>query len=256
MRLATFNVNSIRARLPRLLEWLPEADPDVVALQETKVEDEKFPVADLEAAGYHVAISGQKSYNGVAFLSKKPIEGFEVGYARGFDGDCRVVRAVFEDILVINTYVPNGTEVGTDKWEYKLGWLDAFNSFVNGIAKPTDKVVWLGDMNIAPTPADVYESSRLLGHVGHHPEEFARLAKIKEWGWTDVFRLQGDDPGYYTFWDFRIPMSYERNLGWRIDHVYVTEPLLAATGGCWVDKDMRAREKASDHAPVVFNLKP
>lgn len=255
MRLATYNVNSIRARLPRVLEWLEEAQPDVVAMQETKVEDDKFPRAEIEAAGYHVHFHGQKTYNGVALLSKEPASDVVFGFSPGWPEDCRVVRGVFDGVLVINTYVPNGTVVGSDKWDYKMRWLEQFKAFCSEVAAPTDNVVWLGDINIAPTPADVYDSARMLGGVGHHPDEFSRLAQIKEWGWTDVFRLQGDDPGYYTFWDFRIPMSFERNLGWRIDHVYVTEPLLASAGGCWVDKDTRAREKPSDHAPVVFNLK-
>ncbi|MBS1709018.1 MAG: exodeoxyribonuclease III, partial [Armatimonadetes bacterium] len=203
MRLATYNVNSIRARMPRVLEWLEEAQPDVVALQETKVEDDKFPVAEIEAAGYHVAFHGQQKYNGVAFLSKVTAEDFVAGYAPGFSEDCRVVRAVFDGVMFINTYVPNGTVVGGDKWAYKMAWLEQFNGFVSGLASPGDKVLWLGDINIAPTAADVYDHERLLGEVGHHPDEFSRLQNIVDWGWTDVFRLQGDDPGHYTFWDFR-----------------------------------------------------
>ncbi len=252
MTLATFNVNSIRARMPRLLEWLAEADPDFVAVQETKVEDDKFPFADLEPTGYHVSVHGQKSYNGVCLLSKKPLEDVETGFGDpSMPTDCRIIRCTVGGVHIVNTYVPNGTAVGGDKWAYKMAWMERFAGFCSDIAKPGDKVVWLGDINVAPTPYDVYESERHLGDVGHHPDEFERLARIVDWGWTDMFRKVNQEPDHYTFWDFRIPNALPRNLGWRIDHIYTSEPLVGTLVDCWVDKDARGKERPSDHAPLL-----
>lgn len=252
MRLATYNVNSIRARLPRVLEWLAERDPDIVAVQETKVEDDKFPYADIEAAGYTAYIHGQKSYNGVAFLSKVPLQDVEFGFCDSeWRTDCRIIRAVVGNTLIVNTYVPNGTAVGTEKWDYKLAWLDQFPTYMSSVASPADRVVWLGDINIAPTEDDVYEPERHLGDVGHHPDEFSRLAKIVDWGFTDVFRAKTEGPNHYTFWDFRIPNALPRDLGWRIDHIYASDAVKDSCRMCVVDKHTRALERPSDHAPLV-----
>ncbi|MEZ5163599.1 MAG: exodeoxyribonuclease III [Fimbriimonadaceae bacterium] len=252
MRIATFNVNSIRARMPRLKEWLAEADPDIVAIQETKVEDALFPFADLEDTGYEIAISGQKRYNGVCFLSKKPLENVTMGFGDdSWEDDRRIITAVIDGVLVINTYVPNGTQVGIDKWEYKMRWLERFRKLCNELGTSQDKMIWLGDINVAPKPEDVYDSKKVLGGVGHHPDEFVRLNKICDWGWTDVFRKLHPEERAYTFWDFRMPSVLDRDLGWRIDHIYASEPMAEQVTKCWVDRDARAKEKPSDHAPLL-----
>ena len=252
MRIATFNVNSIRARMPRLLEWLEESDPDVVVLQETKVEDGKFPFEDLAETGYEIKIHGQPRYNGVAVLSKKPVSDVHHGFEDpNWPDDARIIHFIHDDTLIINTYVPNGTQVGIDKWEYKMAWLERFRQLCDDLASTSDKVIWLGDINIAPTPNDVYEPETKLGSVGHHPDEFDRLAKILDWGWTDCFRQFTPEAGHYTFWDFRIPNSVPRKLGWRIDHIYASEGVKAACVKCWTDEFVRTRERPSDHAPVL-----
>lgn len=255
MRIATFNVNSIRARMPRLTEWLEEAQPDIVALQETKVEDAKFPALELEAVGYRSYFHGQPKLNGVCFLSKIELSEVTTGFCDPvMPNDCRVQVARANDMILINTYVPNGTSVISPNFRYKLQWLERFREFCDSLGSPSDKLIWLGDINIAPTPDDVYDSHRKLGGIGHHPEEFARLKKIIEWGWTDCFRLFTQGPGHYSYFDFRFPNVLQRNLGWRIDHIYASQGLVGNVERCWIDKEVRMREKPSDHAPVLVDL--
>ncbi len=252
MVVATFNVNSVRARLPVLLEWLASAQPDVVVLQETKVEDAKFPLKELEPSGYDIEIHGQQRYNGVAVLSKLPIEDIDFGFNReGLPDDCRLLRTTIGGLQIINTYVPNGNSVGSEKWAYKMLWLEAFKSYVEEQCDMGAPTVWLGDVNIAPKPDDVFEPETKLGDVGHHPDEFSRLKAIVELGWTDCFRKFTSGPGHYTFWDFRIPNSFKRDLGWRIDHIYASPALAGKCRRCWVDKSQRGMEKPSDHTPVL-----
>lgn len=252
MVVATFNVNSIRARIPVLLDWLSTASPEIVVLQETKVEDAKFPFRELEASGYEIEVHGQPRYNGLALLSRLPIEEVEFGFGDDdMPDDCRLLRAVVGGIEVINTYVPNGNEVGSEKWAYKMAWLERFGLYVRERCDMGSQIVWLGDINIAPTPDDVFEPESKYGHVGHHPEEFERLKRIVGLGWSDCFRKFTGGTGHYTFWDFRIPRSVERNLGWRIDHTYASPPLASKCVRCWVDKSPRLVEKPSDHTPVL-----
>ncbi len=252
MVVATFNVNSIRARLPVVLDWLAATSPDVVMLQEIKVEDEKFPLAELEPSGYTIEIHGQPRYNGVAVLSKLPIDDFDTGFDdEEMPEDCRLMRATIGGVQIINTYVPNGSEVGSEKWAYKLSWLERFALYVRETCEMGSPVVWLGDINIAPTPDDVFEAEGKLGDVGHHPDEFSRLSRIVDLGWTDCYRKFASGPGHYTFWDFRIPNSVKRNLGWRIDHVYASSSLVGKCKRCWVDMSPRLMERPSDHTPVL-----
>jgi exodeoxyribonuclease-3 len=252
MLLATFNVNSVRARIAPLLEWVAQAQPDVVVLQETKVEDEKFPLADLEPCGYHIENHGQKSYNGVAIMSRLPLDEVEFGFQdEEMPDDCRLLRATVGGVQIINTYVPNGNKVGSEKWEYKMRWLEAFRAYVEDTCDMGAPLVWMGDVNIAPTSDDVYEPETKLGAVGHHPDEFSRLKAIVDLGWADCFRRFTSGPGHYTFWDFRIPNSFKRNLGWRIDHVYASPALIGKCRRCWIDRAPREREKPSDHTPVL-----
>jgi exodeoxyribonuclease-3 len=252
MKIATFNVNSIRQRLPIVLDWLVEQEPDILALQETKVVDEDFPVAAFEELGYHVVRHGQKAYNGVATISRHPVSRWQAGFADPtMPEDCRILFTEIDNILVINTYVPNGTKVGTDRFAYKIEWLDRFGRFTQEKLQPDRPVVWLGDINIAPKPEDVYDSKKVLGGVGHHPMEFAALDRVLGWGWQDCFRLFNKEPGHFTYWEFVVPKSVERNIGWRIDHIYASPGLVDRCQRCWIDKAPRLEHKPSDHTPVV-----
>ncbi|HVT12720.1 MAG TPA: exodeoxyribonuclease III [Fimbriimonadaceae bacterium] len=248
MRIATLNAAGIRPRMPLILDWLATHEPDVLAIQETKVEDDKFPLDDFEELGYHAAIHGQKSWNGVAIVSRHPIQNVRQGFGDElFPNDCRILSCETNGYKILNTYVPNGTAVGTDKWDYKLRWLERFATFLRQNYRPEEKFVWLGDVNIAPKPEDVYNSKRFFNGVGHHPDEFTRLDKILEFGLVDVFRKHHSGPGYYTYFDFVIPNSPERNLGWRIDHIYATQPLADRCVACTIDKEARMQPKPSDH---------
>jgi exodeoxyribonuclease-3 len=252
MRIATFNVNSVRARLPVLVRWLEAAGPDVVALQETKAEDAVFPRSEIESLGYQVVAHGQKTYNGVAFLSRLPIEGVEAGLdGPGMLEDRRVLRCVVGGTALVNTYVPNGTKVGSEKFAYKLAWLDRLRLDFAARYRPSDKVVWLGDVNIAPGDDDVYEPDRHRGEIGFHPDEHERLSALLDWGWADCFRKFTSGPGHHTFWEYMIPNGFKRDLGWRIDHVYASPGLAGLCTKCWVDKEPRGWERPSDHTPVV-----
>lgn len=252
MKVVTFNAASVRARLPLLLDWMAENEPDVLAVQETKVEDDKFPAETFQELGYHLAIHGQKSWNGVATLSRHPIRDVRKGFGdEVMPNDCRVISCEVEGVRVINTYVPNGSSVGSDKFEYKLRWLERFRRYLGEHHRPDEPLIWLGDINIAPKPEDVFDSRRMLGGVGHHPEEFERLDRIVDFGLVDTFRMHTQGLGHYTFWEFTIPKALERNLGWRIDHIYATEALAARCTSCVVDREARARERPSDHTFVV-----
>lgn len=252
MTLATFNVNGIRARLPVLQQWLAEAEPDVVVLQETKVEDDKFPLDDVRATGYEVAFHGQPRYNGVAILSKLPIEDVRTGYDDPeWPNDCRIIRARIGGVTVINTYVPNGTQVGSEKFDYKLRWLERFARLVEESSHGGQPMVWLGDINVAPTPDDVFDPVKLEGSVCFHPAEREALARLVSWGWTDCFRKFTEGPGHFSYWEFFLPNGFKRNLGWRIDHIYATAGLADACNKCWIDKEPRGWERPSDHTPVL-----
>ncbi len=252
MKIATFNANSIRARLEIVLDWLQTHQPDVLAIQETKVVDAEFPAAAFEAAGYQVAFHGQKSYNGVAIASKAPLEEVRFGFqdALWWD-DCRILSARVNGVTVVNTYVPNGTQVGTDKFDYKLRWLERFGRMLAERHAASDPVVWLGDINIAPTDDDVFDPAKMRGSVCFHPEEQKRLAQIVEWGLTDTFRKFTSGPGHFSYWEFFIQQAFAKNLGWRIDHIYATAPLAATCTSCVIDKVPRGLEKPSDHTFVV-----
>lgn len=252
MKIATYNAASVRARLPLLLDWLATHEPDVLAIQETKVEDDKFPRADFEDLGYELALHGQKSWNGVALLSRSPMQNVQPGFQDELARvDARIISAEIDGISIINTYVPNGNTVGSDKWEYKVWWLDRFAKYLRERYDASRPVIWLGDINIAPTPIDVYDSPKMLGGVGHHPDEFTRLERILSFGLADMFRKFEPEGGHYTFWDFTIPNGVKRNLGWRIDHVYATPSLAERCTKCWIDREARVLERPSDHTFVI-----
>ncbi len=255
MKIATYNAASVRARLPRILEWLAENEPDVLAIQETKVEDLKFPLSDFEELGYHAALHGQKAWNGVATLSRSPATNIRMGFMDElFPMDARILTCEIDGVSIVNTYVPNGNTVGSDKFIYKLSWLERFRKFLDDHFRPSDPLIWLGDINIARKPEDVYDSKKVFGGVGHHPDEFSRLDKILDFGFVDAFRQLHPGDGYFTYWDFVVPNSVKRNIGWRIDHIYLTEPLAAKLKSCTIDVDARLLDRPSDHTFVTAEI--
>lgn len=256
MKVATFNVNSVRARLPVLTEWLQSCKPDVVGLQETKVEDDKFPREEIEALGYHLELYGQPRYNGVALLSLEKATDVHKGIGdMSWPDDARIIRATIGGVTFLNTYVPNGTKVGTEKFAYKLDWFKKLKGLIEDHMKPDDKVVWMGDINVAPTDLDVFDPAKMVGSVCFTDDEKLALQSCREWGWTDCFRHFEESGGHFSYWEYFLPNGFKRNLGWRIDHIYASPALLPACETCWIDKEPRSWERPSDHTPVLAEFK-
>ena len=254
MRIATWNVNSVRQRLERLTAWLGRASPDVVALQETKVVDGDFPRAPLEALGYHVETFGQPTYNGVALLSKQPLTDVVRGFPEeGAQASRRMIAATVGGVRVVNVYVPNGESVQSDKFPYKLGWLARLESWLAASARPTDPLVLLGDFNIAPEDRDVHDPEAWRGQVLFHPKEHAALRRLLAWGLVDLLREKHPEPGHFTWWDYRA-LAFPRGHGLRIDLILGTRPVAARLKDCIAEREMRKGEKASDHVAVVADL--
>jgi exodeoxyribonuclease-3 len=254
MKIGSFNVNSLRARLPIVLRWLAEHQPNVLCIQETKVQDADFPTDAFETSGYKYVFKGQKSYNGVAIFSKTEIKNVEFGFDDEPKDQARLIKAKIGGIVVINTYIPQGDSPESEKFTYKLKWLERLYRYFDKNFKPSDLLVWVGDFNTAPLPIDVYDPKSLEGHVCFHPEVNKLLEKIMEWGFVDVFRMHCKESGQYTFWDYRLPNSFKRNLGWRLDHIMATKPLAEKCSACYIDKEPRVAEKPSDHTPIVVEL--
>jgi exodeoxyribonuclease-3 len=253
MKIATWNVNSLNVRLPHLLDWLERARPDIVGLQETKLEDPKFPAAALEAAGYRSAFSGQKTYNGVAILARQPLAAVELGVAGLEDEQKRVVSATAADIRVICAYVPNGQAVGTEKYEYKLRWLRAFADWLRRELARHPRLVALGDFNVAPEDRDVHNPQLWKGQVLCSEPERAGFRRLLELGLQDGFRLFDQPEKSFTWWDYRLN-AFKRNMGLRIDHILLSPALAAECRSCVIDKAPRGRDRPSDHAPVIAEL--
>jgi len=251
MKIASFNVNSLRARLPIVLQWLAESQTDVLCVQETKVQDADFPTEPFDAIGYHYAFKGQKSYNGVAILSKHPIEHVEYGLPDEPKDESRLIKAEIAGLTIVNTYVPQGHSPDSEKFQYKLQWFARLLDYFQRNFTPEDALVWVGDLNIAPTPDDVYDPKTLLGHVCFHPAVHEALSSVMAWGFVDVFRKHCGQPGEYTFFDYRMPNAFGRNLGWRLDHIMATNSLAEKSASCTIAKDLRCAERPSDHVPIV-----
>jgi exodeoxyribonuclease-3 len=254
MRIATWNVNSLRARLGIVLDWLKQDGPDVVCLQETKVTDDIFPVAPLAEIGYQSVFTGQKTYNGVAILSRLPLTDAVMALpeAPGED-EKRFIAATVAGVRVINVYVPNGQEVGSPKFLYKLAWLERLRTFLSTTYSLLDAVLLCGDFNVAPEPRDVYDPVKVDGEILYHPEERAAFARLLAWGLRDTLRLHHETGGLYSWWDYRAA-AFRRNLGFRIDHILVTPPLAARCTTVTLERDLRRLPKPSDHIPVVVTL--
>jgi exodeoxyribonuclease-3 len=251
MKIGSFNVNSLRSRLPIVVHWLAEHQPNVLAVQETKVQDADFPVNAFEAAGYNCTFKGQKSYNGVAIFSKTEIKNVRFGFDDEPKDEARLIVAEIGGIMIVNTYVPQGDSPLSEKFQYKLSWFGRLLKFFKKNFEPSDPIVWVGDFNAAPLPIDVYDPKNLLGHVCFCPEVTEALNKVANWGFVDVFRMRCSEAGQYTFWDYRLPNSFKRNLGWRLDHIFATKPLAEKCTACYIDKEPRSKEKPSDHTPII-----
>jgi exodeoxyribonuclease-3 len=254
MKIATWNVNSVRMRLPRVVEWLGRQQPDVLCLQETKTVDADFPRGEFEALGYHVEVFGQKTYNGVALLSRTRA----LAVVRGLpddppDADRRLIGGVFEGVRVIGVYVPNGTEVGSERFAFKLAWFRRLREMLEASCSTGDPVLICGDFNVAPEDRDVHDPDAWRGRLLFHPDEQEALRHLMAWGLVDAFRLHETRGGHYTWWDYRAG-AFHRGWGLRIDLVLMTEALAARCRSVTIDRDARKGEKPSDHAPVIADL--
>jgi len=255
VRIATWNVNSVRARLPRLLAWLSERRPDVVCLQETKCLDEQFPRAEIEEVGYDIALHGQRTYNGVAILSKRRLEDVRRGMGDAeFDDEARVIGATVDDLMVLCVYVVNGQSVGSEKFEHKLRWLGRLREFLRESYDTAEKVVVTGDFNVTFDDRDVYDPEAWRERILCSTPEREALGRIVELGYADALREFTDEGGIYTWWDFRTRGFERGGRGLRIDHLLMSRPCLETCTGVEVDVEARRGERPSDHAPVFATL--
>lgn len=249
-KIATWNINSLRVRLPQLLTWLGENQPDVIALQETKVQDKDFPQLDLQKAGYQCFYAGEKSYNGVALLSKFPIHDVLIELPGFTDPQRRILAGTVEGVRIINLYVPNGQNLTSEKYQYKLTWMDQLINFLKLELTKYEEIVVLGDFNIAPDHCDVHDPELWQGQVLVSDLERKALSDLMALGFYDAFRLFETATGHFTWWDYRMG-AFRRNRGLRIDHILLSAQLKNRTKGCVIDKNPRGWERPSDHAPVL-----
>ena len=251
MQLATWNVNSIRARLPRVKAWLEQARPDVVCLQELKVEASGFPMALFTELGYQVALVGQKSYNGVAIAARSPLRDVVLGLGDGaLDDQARFLAATVDGVRVVSVYVPNGQSIGSDKYVYKLAWLARLRAWLDRHCDPATPLALCGDWNVAPTDLDVHDPGAWAGSIHCSEPERQAVAAIAGWGLRDTFRVLHPDARQWSWWDYR-GVSFFKDQGLRIDYHLVSASLAARLTACTIDREMRKGRDASDHAPVV-----
>jgi exodeoxyribonuclease-3 len=256
MKIATWNVNSIAVRLPHVLQWLEGNRPDALCLQEIKCVDEKFPAAAFREVGYSAEIFGQRTYNGVAILSTTPAESVQRGFPEdGEDAQKRLLAAVVQGVKIVNVYIPNGSEVGSEKYQYKLAWLAKLRSYFDQCCKANEPVILCGDFNVATEDRDVHDPALWAGKILCSDAERAAMQHVRDWGLVDLYRRHHEEAGQYSWWDYR-GGGFPRNLGLRIDHLWATETLASRCASAWIDKIPRALEKPSDHAPVVAEFAP
>ena len=253
LKLATWNVNSLKVRLGQLLDWIAADAPDVICLQETKTDDPKFPVADIEAAGYQVVFSGQKTYNGVAIVSRLPATDVVRAIPGFVDEQKRVIAATIGNVRVVNAYVPNGQAVDSDKFHYKMDWLSAFAQWLGEQRRNHSRIAVVGDFNIAPEERDVHDPQAWEGKVLFSQAERDKFAALIDLGLVDSFRLFDQPEKSFTWWDYRLN-AFKRGMGLRIDHILLSEELAQQCRGVSIVKEMRGLERPSDHAPVVADL--
>ncbi|HEY9761831.1 MAG TPA: exodeoxyribonuclease III [Trichocoleus sp.] len=258
MEVATWNVNSIRTRLVHVTDWLQANPVDVLCLQETKVMDELFPKQVFESLGYHAYIYGQKAYNGVALISKVPLEKVSLGFSGvlgselvgDLDDQKRVIAGVLNNTCIVNLYVPNGSSLGSDKYTYKLRWLALLREYLAALLGQFERVNVCGDFNIALEDKDIYEPEGKATHIMSSPMEREALQSVLSLGFKDAFRKFNQESGHFSWWDYR-SASFRRNQGWRIDHHYLSPALYDQAHRCTIDLEPRKREQPSDHTPVV-----
>lgn len=253
MKLATWNVNSLKVRLPQVLNWLEANQPDILCLQETKLEDVNFPKAELNAAGYAVEFSGQKTYNGVAMLSRWPVADVVTAIPNFDDVQKRVLAATVEGVRVVCVYIPNGQSLDSDKYQYKLAWLGALKAWLRDEIARHPKLALLGDYNIAPDERDVHDPQVWEGQVLCSPPEREAFRDLVDLGLQDAFRLFEQPEKSFSWWDYRMN-AFRRNMGLRIDHVLLSTELAKNCMACAIDKDVRKLERPSDHAPVLAEV--
>ena len=253
MRIATWNVNSLKVRLPHVLDWLAKNKPDVLCLQEIKQEDKNFPLQELQQAGYQSVFSGQKTYNGVAIISNIAPADVAVGMPNFPDEQKRVISATINGVRVVCVYVPNGQSVDSDKYQYKLAWLAALREWLQGELLRYPKLVLLGDCNIAPQDRDVHDPQAWLGNVLVSEPERAALRALEDLGLRDCFRLFEQPDKSFSWWDYRM-MAFRRKMGLRIDLILLSEMLLPGCTACTIDVAPRKLERPSDHAPVTAEI--
>ncbi|MDB5810262.1 MAG: exodeoxyribonuclease Xth [Betaproteobacteria bacterium] len=253
MRVATWNVNSLKVRLPQVLEWVKAQQPDVLCLQETKLEDAKFPVDDIQAAGYQVQFSGQKTYNGVAILSKSAAAATQASIPGFDDPQKRVLAATVDGIRVVCLYVPNGQSVESEKYRYKLDWFGRVTQWLAEELAANERLVVVGDFNVAPEECDVHDPKAWEGQVLVSEPERQALRGLVALGLKDSFRLFEQPPQSFTWWDYRMN-AFRRKMGLRIDHILLSHPLAQTCKSCTIDVEPRRNERPSDHAPVIVEF--
>jgi exodeoxyribonuclease-3 len=255
MKVASFNVNSIRVRMEIVLEWLKKESPDVLCVQETKVVDDDFPLQPFRDIGYQVIFSGEKKYNGVAIISRHPFEDVRFGFDGMGGYETRMITATINEVPVVNTYIPQGFDPLSEKFREKLDWFQRLYDYFDSTFNPDKPLLWMGDFNVAPEPVDVYDPEKLAGKTGFHPDEQAALQRFREWGFSDVFRMHEPGPEQYTFRDYRIPNAAKRKLDSRIEHIWGTKPLAEKSVRAWIDMEPRFKERPSDHTPVAAEFR-
>jgi len=256
MKLATFNVNSIRSRMEIITNWLKQHQPDALCMQETKASDANFPISQFDGTGYHVAYRGERGQAGVAIATKKELADVAFGIDDGGQPDeDRLVRGKLGKVHIVNTYVPQGRDRRLPQYKYKLEWMSRLINFFSKHYKPGDLLIWCGDLNVAPLDIDVHDPKRIRGHVDFNPEVQAAFQHVVDWGFVDVFRKHHPEPGHYSFFDYRVPRALERKMGWRVDHIMATKPLAEKSTDSFIDLEPRELPKASDHTVLVAEFK-
>lgn len=255
MRLATWNVNSIRARLERVTAWLDEQKPDVLCMQETKIEDDAFPHDAFRELGYQAVVHGQRSWNGVAILSRTPLTDITRGFDDGGDDpQARLIAATTAGLRVVSAYFPNGDTIGSDKWAFKLAWMARLATWVRAAVRTEPRLALCGDYNVAPADLDVHDPARWIGTVLFTPEVRVALEQIRSAGLVDVVRRLNPDAPCFSWWDYRM-LAFPKGRGLRIDHIFVTPAVDAMAVAAGVDRNARKGKQPSDHAPVWVELR-
>ena len=262
MLIATWNVNSVRTRISQIINWINQVNPDVLCLQETKVIDDDFPIEPFKNLGYQVTVFGQKSYNGVAIISKIKLENIIKGFnldclnkdvIKQFEDQKRLISGDINGIKIINVYVPNGSSLDSDKFKYKINWLDSLASFLDASEKKGDLICLLGDFNIAPSNIDIHDPKKYEGGIMASEAERVALNNVLKGRFIDSFRIFEENTGHWSWWDYR-NNAYELNKGWRIDHIYISKSLSPKLKSCVIDSNPRGNVQPSDHAPVMINI--